>query len=186
MKELLINAGGMLSFASLIWYGIKVWLGKATPTSIASWVMWVILDVVILGSTLATGKPFALALSYVAGAAFVLVVHLKKGTWTWTYVETISAVGATVSTILWQTLSPEAGVIAGVVAMTAAGMPMLLFFYRHPDRQAFWVFMNVTIACTMTLIATWPWTIGGSLLCGGGLLYNGFMAYLAFQDKKAL
>ena len=186
MKEFLINAGGLLSFGAMVWFGVKVWRGKAEPTSMASWLMWVILDAVILGSTIATHKPCALALSYVAGASFVFIVHIKKGKWVWTYVETISAGGTAVSTILWFTLSPEAGVIAGIVAMTAAGMPMLLSFAKAPDRQAFWLFANVTIACAMTLIATWPWTIGGSLLSGGGLLYNGLVAYLATRDQRPL
>ena len=114
----------------------------------------------------------------------MFIVHIWKGKWVWTSLETWSAIGAAISMGLWLTLSPEAGVIAGVVAMTAAGMPLVLSFIKAPDRQAFWLFANVAIACGMTLIATWPWTIGGSLLSGGGILYNGYVAYLALKDKR--
>lgn len=183
MKELIINVAGILSFLNLVWYALKVWRRKASPTNTASWLMWVILDSVILCSSITTGQPYALALSYTLGAAAVLFVHLKLGTWTWTRVETLSAIGAVIATVLWQMLSPEYGVIAGVTAMTLAGIPLMCGLWKQPDSRSFWMFCNTAIACFLTLLGTWPWTIGGSLLPVAGMIYNVLAAFLTIRDK---
>ena len=184
MKGIIINAAGILSFLNLAWFAIKVWNKKVEANSTASWLMWVILDTVVLGSTAASGKSIALAASYVAGASMVFAAHLKHGKWVWTWVETLSAIGATVAAILWQTLSPEAGVIAGIVAMTAAGVPILVFFCKSPDRGAAAMFGVTTFACLITLLASLPWSIGGCLLSAGGFVYNGLMSSLAIRDRR--
>lgn len=183
MNKLILIAG-LLSFLNLTWYAIKVWTKKAGANSIASWLMWVCLDSVILGCTLATGKPYALALSYVAGASFVLIAQFKRGTWTWTGVETFSAIGATIATILWQTIDPAYGVGAGVIAMTLAGIPLMRFMWNNPDPTSFWMFANTVIACILTLVALDTWSIGGALLPAGGLLFNGYMAIIVLRKKK--
>jgi hypothetical protein len=185
MKGLLINTAGILSFINLAWFALKIWRHKAATTSTASWLMWVVLDLVILGSTIATHQPCALALSYTLGASAVLLVHFKLGRWIWTRVETVSAIGAAISAVLWQTLSAEWGVIAGIIAMNVAGVPLIIGLWKQPDRQAFWVFATTAIACLMTLLGTWPWTIGGSLLPGAGMIYNAAIAYMVLRDKRA-
>jgi len=183
MKELLINSAAVLSFLNLSWFAVKVWRGKAALTSTASWLMWVVIDLVILGSTIATHKPYALALSYTLGASAVLFVQLKLGKWIWTRVETVSAIGSAISLLLWQILSPECGVIAGIMALNISGFPLLMILWKNPDRQAFWMFTTTAIACLMTLIGTWPWTIGGSLLSVSGILYNATLAGLVLRKK---
>lgn len=174
----LIYGAGALSFVNLAWYAIKIWFRMTPANSIASWMMWVALDAVILGSTIATHQPYALSLSYVAGALLVLIAHFKCGTWVWTNVETYSLIGAVIATILWQTVSANVGVLSGLTAMTLAGIPLMQYMWVHPDRKSFWMFTNTCIACVLTLIPTWPWTIGGSALSLGGLAFNGTMAWM--------
>ena len=146
--------------------------------------MWFSLDIILLACTIATGKPYRLILSYTIGSLIVLIVHCNRGKWMWTHIETLSAVGVAVTAVLWQTLSPELGVIAGVSAMTIAGIPMTIHLWEHPDRGAFWMFTNTLIACTLTLIGTWPWSIGGSLLPGGVIFFNGLLAWIVLRDNR--
>lgn len=184
MKENLIMIAGLISFLNLAFYAYQVWTRKAGANSIASWLMWLTLDVVILGSSIATKQPYALALSYVAGATLVLIAQCKRGTWVWTNVETFSGIGAVIATVLWQTMSPESGVKAGVIAMSLAGIPMMKFMWNNPDRTAFPMFAITTVACIMTMFGTLPWTVGGSLLATGGALFNGYMAIIVLRNER--
>ncbi|MFA6297413.1 MAG: hypothetical protein WC629_02520, partial [Candidatus Paceibacterota bacterium] len=84
----------------------------------------------------------------------------------------------------WQTLSPEYGVVAGVVALNISGFPLLRSLWKHPDRQAFWMFAITAFACFLTLLVTWPWTIGGSLLSVSGIVYNFTLALLVLRKEK--
>jgi hypothetical protein len=183
MNQYLINAAGILSFLNLAYFAWRVWTGRVPPASTASWLMWVILDSVILGASIATGQPYALALSYTLGAATVLAANLKRGRWVWTRVETFSAIGAAIATVVWQSLDAEWGVVAGVIAMTLAGYPLAKTIWTSPNPGYFWMLANTAIACILTLIGTLPWTIGGSLLSGAGLAFNGTLAALSLRKK---
>jgi hypothetical protein len=174
----------LLSFFNLAWFANQIFRKKITATNSATWMMWVILDSIILGSNIETGKPYFLALSYVAGATPVFVAHLKMGSWKWTRRETFSAIVAILATVIWQTTSANWGVIAGVLAMTSAGIPLLLDLRKKPDSNCFWVFGLTSIACLLTIISIWPWTVGGTALAFGGILYNGYLANVCFGEPE--
>ena len=181
INGLLIYGGGSLSLLNLLYFAWGIWSGAIAPTNTASWLMWTLLDLTALGTAIASRNPFALALSYTVGAGAVLLVHLRLGTWTWTWVESFSALGVVVSIILWQKLSADYGIIACVSAMTIAGTPLLVTLWSYPDPRVFWVFANTAIACAMTLAGSRPWTVGGVMLPGCGLIWNGAVALIALR-----
>ena len=178
----LLKIAALISLLNLSFFAIQIFRKKIDATNTATWLMWVIIDAVVLGSTLATGKPYLLILSYTVGATLVLIAHLIHGRWKWTRDETRSAIGASIATIIWQTINPDYGVIAGVIAMTIAGMPLLFDLNKGMITLAP-MFGYTTLACVLTLIATWPFTIGGSFLALGGMLYNGYMCLLCLTDE---
>ncbi len=178
MKHLLLYGAAVLSFINLTSYAHRIHRGKARATNTATWLMWVVLDIIVLASTIVTNEPFALALSYTLGASAVLLVHFTRGSWKWTWVETVCAIGTIISVILWQTLSANYAVIAGVAAMSISGGPLIRTLWNEPNSESFSVFALTTVACFITLLATWPWSIGGSLLAGAGMIYNGMLAWL--------
>ena len=181
MNKTLVYGGGIVSLLNLMWFAWGIASGAIVPTNTATWLMWFLLDLTALGTAIAARKPFALPLSYTAGAATILAVHLKMGTWQWTWIETSSAIGVTISAILWQKLSADWGTIACVTAMTIASFPIAVSLWMEPNAGAFWVFANAVVACTMTLIGARPWSIGGSLLATCGMVFNGLIAVLTLR-----
>lgn len=177
LQQFAVYAGGAIACLVLVVYAVLTAKGIVETSSTASWLMWTILDIVITFATAATGKPIWLPLGYTIGASSILLVHLFKGAWKWTYVETLCLIGATVATYLWQTISGNAGVVAGVAAMYIAGLPMVFMMWRGADRKLYQLFAWCAVASFLTVLGTLPWTIGGSLLGTGGTVFNGLVAY---------
>lgn len=194
-SEVLIYGAGVVSFVNLLWFARNMWYGKAAVTNTASWAMWFALDLSALAMMIADKKPFMLTLGYTIGAAVVLGVHVAKGGWKWTWVEMVSALGVAASVGFWLALdSLELGTIAYLTAMTIAGIPLLTLFAKTPDRNAFWVFANTVIACSLHLLGAWPvssifsaapaWTIVGDLIGITGFIFNGIIAILVLRAPR--
>lgn len=174
--NLILQIAALISFVNLLHFAGKVQNGKIEAANTATWLMWFIIDAVILGSTISAGKPYLLPLSYTVGSLAVLGAHIKYGKWQWGRRETFSALGATIATVIWQTINPDTGVIAGVTALTLAGMPFLLDIKKKPDGGCFSMFALTSVACALTLLGSWPWTLSGTILAWGGLIFNTYLA----------
>jgi hypothetical protein len=148
--------------------------------------MWTVLDVLLLGSTISAHQPPWLPLGYTIGAFMVTVALFVRGTWQWSSKETWCAIGAGITAFLWLTLGALAGILAGITAMTLAGMPLWIDMYRNPVRATWPLWTITVVACLLTLLGS-DWSLSGIALALGGILFNGSIAYLVlFRKPKAL
>jgi len=182
LKDYITYAGGAISLLNLLWFAKLIWQRKTSPQSSASWLMWVILDAVLLGSTIAAKQPMWLPLSYTLGAAAVTVTLFARGVWLWSWKETVCGVGALIAAYLWLNTGALAGIIAGLVAMTFAGMPIMIDMIKTPVRSTLPVWGWTVVACICTIIGS-DWTWEGTLVAAGGLSYNGIMSVLVLRGK---
>jgi hypothetical protein len=167
--------------ANLLWFAWRVWFFLVPPQSPATWLMWFALDALLFVTTLLAGKPIWLPLSYVIGAGLIAIAMFVRGKWSWTYRETLCAIATAVATYYWLALGPDAGVFAGVVALTAAGVPVFLDMLRNPVRKTFPLWAITALGCICTLLGS-DWTVTGTVLAWGGLLFNGFLAFYVLRD----
>lgn len=181
MKETLSLFGGIVSAANMVWFAWKVWSLTIPPQSSATWVMWFAIDVLLFVTTLLAGKPIWLPLSYMIGAGTVAIAMFARGKWVWSYRETLCAVATVMAAYYWQTHGAAAGVFAGVIALTAAGIPVFLDMLRNPVRATFPLWALTAVGCIFTLLGS-DWTVTGTVLAWGGLTFNGFLALYVLRD----
>ncbi len=174
--------GGVVSFLNLAYFGLRIWNSRIKPQSPASWLMWLVLELVILGSTIAAHKPIWLILSYVIGAVIVTFVLFRRGTWEWSWRESACAVLALVATYLWQNLGATVGILAGILAMTAAGIPLFLDMIFRPIRNTWSMWAWTAVACVFTLIGS-DGTFEGSGLAWSGVIFNTLMVPIVLRGK---
>lgn len=182
MKEIIGIAGGIISGANLVFFAWQILVKKVEAPSIASWVLWTVLDVMLLITTVISGKPMWLPLSYTIGATAVTALCLVRGKWSWSYKETVCAVATVIAAYFWQTQGASVGVLAGVVAMTVAGTPLYIDMIREPIRGTFYVWAVTALACVLTLLAS-DWSFIGTILAWGGLVFNGSLALIVLRGK---
>lgn len=182
MKSNVAIFGAFVAAAYFIFYAWKILTKRVKPQSSASWFMWLVLDGMILVTTYLAQKPVWLPFAYVIGCVPLTAVNLIRGKWVWSKRETFSLMLAVVAAIIWQTNGAIVGLVAGVVAMCAAGIPVLMDMVKKPDRKSFWVWMVTVFACICTLIGS-DWTLAGIVLALGSLGYNSVMSALVLRDR---
>lgn len=178
LQEFLVFAGALVACLVLLHYAWRVWNGKAATTNMASWLMWFVMDVVIMINTIIVKEPYLLALGFTIGAGSVFLVHLKKGTWKWTGVETFSVAAATTAFLAGQVFGGNFGIVIGTTAMVLAGMPALLDLHKRPERTALPVFAYSSVAGFLTLLGTLPWSLGASLFPTTSFIWNALVVWL--------
>ncbi len=185
MKEYIGVLGGVVAVSVLLHYTYQVIRGKVAAASIASWLMWSILDIILLVTTWQAGKPVWLPLGWTVGSSLITISLLKRGQWIWQKTETLSALCALTATILWLTQGAVAGIIAGTLAMNFAGFPLLMEMVKRPIRATFHVWFVTCIACVCTLLAS-DWSLAGTFLPWASLAYNGLLSVLVLRQRNAV
>jgi hypothetical protein len=182
LKEYIGLFGGVVAVSVLLHYAWNVIRGKAAAASVASWLMWTILDMILLATTWQAGKPVWLPLGWTIGASLITISLLKRGQWVWQRTETLSAICAFIAAIVWLTQGAVLGIVAGTLAMNLAGIPMLIEMMVKPIRATFHVWFVTCIACVLTLIAS-DLTFAGTFLPIMSLIYNGALSIIVLDDR---
>lgn len=170
--------GGIIGFSVLVWFAYGVWFKKIPATTPASWLMWTVLDAILLVTTIASGKAPWLPLGWTIGATLVTIACFVRGTWTWSYKETISAIGSGISIYLSYKWGHFAGLLGAIFAMNIAGIPITVDMWRNPVRESTPVWVFTVVACLFTLLGS-DWSKAGIVLALSSMAYNGAMAIIA-------
>jgi hypothetical protein len=142
--------------------------------------MWTTIDTILLAATVAAGQPYALPLAYTAGATLDTIALLKRGRWIWGWVETVSAIGATVAMVMWKCYDAEKSIIAAVLAMNIAGIQLLIDMVRKPVPGTLPVWALTCVASVLTLLGS-DGSLSGTLLAWSGLNYNAILSALCLR-----
>lgn len=184
MKELITftNLGGLIAFGIMAWYACNVWMRKVPASTPASWLMWAILDSLLLLTTLANHQPGLLTGAWTIGATMVTIALFVRGKWSWSYKETICAIGVAITACVWLNYGALVGLLAGIAAMNTAGLPIAIDLWRNPVRGTWPVWGFTTIACLCTLLGS-DWSFAGIILPCTSMFFNGLLTWVVLFKK---
>jgi hypothetical protein len=183
-KEKIAIFGAAVIMLYLWWYTIAIWTGKRKTQNPASWLMWFILDCLLLVVTFLGGKPIWLPLAYAAGCGPVMVVNFFRGKLVWSWWREGLALGAaSVATYIWLSSGADWGIISGAAAMTIAGIPLYVNLAKKPDRSSFWMWFLTAFACVCTAIGS-DWSVTGLALAVGSFAYNSTLSVVVLRRVK--
>lgn len=183
LKLFFTYLGGFVAFSVLIMFARNVWTRKVPASTPASWLMWTILDVLLLVTTLANHKPGWLPGAWTLGAGSVTVALIVRGKWIWSYKETISAIGAAIATYIWLSYGAMLGLVASIAAMNIAGIPNFIDLWKNPIRGTWPVWGFTAVACFLTLLGS-DWSFGGIILATTSMFFNGLLLCIVLFRKS--
>lgn len=185
LKTSLEYVGGLIAFLTLVWYARNIWFKKVPAQTPASFLMWTMLDMVLLATTLANHKPGWLPGAWTAGATLVTIALFVRGKWAWSWKETLSAICATVAMSVWYKSNNEIGLYAAIIAMNSAGVPNLIDMWKNPIRESWPVWFLTVVACLFTIAGS-DWTFNGMILPICSTIYNGTVTLIVLFKKPTV
>lgn len=179
-KKVLTSISGLIVMVAEIAFGVSM-LIQDIPQNVVSWILWTIMDILVTGTMFFAGSKgsWKLPAGFTVGAVFVTSILLFRGSWQWTMVETLSAVGVAVSVLVWKTAGAKVGVIASTLAMNMAGIPAMWMAFQHPDINTCWYWSVATAACIFSIVGAKSWTIEERFFPVNSLVFQAIMAVLA-------
>ncbi len=177
MQEYLRYAGGAVASSVLLYYAINVVMGRAKAESVASWLMWALIDSLLLATTWQANKPIWLPLGWTVGCWIIVLSLFWRGTWKWTWRETISAICVSIATFIWQNQGAGIGMIAGTSSLIIAGTPLVIEMWKNPDPKTLYIWSITAIACMLTLAGS-DGTILSIATPIGSMIFNLSMCYI--------
>lgn len=157
MKEGLSVLAGLLCIVGLIPY-IRAILRKETKPAKASWMIWAILDTIILSGMLAKQAVNGQIVGSVIGTWVVVFLALKYGTPGWKTLDKICLTGAVVGILLWGIFrNPLLGIIISLGVNTIGSIPTFVSAWRDPNREdkLAWTIFWLSSVCATIAIPEW-------------------------------
>ena len=169
---------------ALLWYAIKVWKRKSPPTSFASFLMWTIMDMLLVVNALRTGQPIWMQLGFTIGASAVTYTLWKRGTFVWTIDETLTAICSAAALSLLFIANGTWGLFGTTLAMTIAGWPAFRDNRKNPVRDTLPMWFTTVIGCVLSLYGS-SWNSWDAfilpLMCGS---YNALMSIVVLRRVR--
>jgi len=181
-RKSLATVGGLMASLTIIAFGLSL-LSSNVEQNVVTWIMWAILDVLLLLSSIAAGSKGAwlLPAGYTLGATTTAVVLLRRGVWVWGTIETLCAVGVLASVVVWRSVGPKWAIVALTIAMTIAGVPEAHHEYLNPQPASWWLWAIVALSCVLTGFATKEWSIKERFFPIASFCWNAFMTILVLR-----
>lgn len=158
-------AFGMVALGiTLIGYWIlSTELKKATTKPpISSWVLWTIINVLLLSALLIGNAKIPQLIQmtgYTVGTVFIAILVYRRGTWTWTVLDSRVAGLAGLSLLLWAIMGNEVIAIAlFLIALTVASVPTWQALLIDPKSQSEWPWFLFWIGGVLNIFAVEEWS----------------------------
>lgn len=172
MKQKIGFLGGLISTIVVVAFGIYLAVNDVHQ-NVVTWIMWTILDVIILLTSLAAGnKQPWLPAGYTLGSFLVTAIIISRGDWQWGIVETISIIGVLVAIIFWKKSGPRSAIVVSTLAMTVAGIPAMRDAWLAPDPGSWWLWGGVAFSCILSCYGAKAWTIEDRFMPCASLVFN--------------
>ncbi len=171
-----------MALGVFLWYAYNVWTRKAHASTGATWVMWVVLDSLLLATTIANNEPGYLPGAWVLGSTSVAIALFVRGKWIWSYKETICAIGAIISAYIWFRYGALIGLMGSITAMNIAGIPNFIDLWRNPIKDTWPVWGFSALSCLLTLIGS-DWSLGGIINAVNGIFFNTILLIIVLFKK---
>lgn len=157
MKDALSVIAGLLAFIGIIPYIYGI-LREETKPAKASWIIWTVLDIIVLAGMFAKHAVNGQILGATIGAAVIAILALKYGVPGWTKLDRFCFAGAILGIVLWQAFSnPTLGIITSLSVAFIGSIPTFASAWKDPKREnkLAWTIAFISSICAIIAIPQW-------------------------------
>lgn len=183
MEQLQI-IGAIIGLCAYIPLFIDVQNGK--EQSFATWLLWSILDALVVASLIYQHGNYKLSLGYMTGAIAItiLLIYQRKVSWTW--FETMIAILAIICMAVWWYSGPKAGTVASSLALAIASIPLQIAVLKNPKDAPILPYILFLVANIVSFLGGKSWTIEERFFPGSAIIVTLLVLLLAMRKPKTV
>ena len=147
---------------SLAVFGFDLWKGPITPAkpAIATWLIFFVLDVVVLVGMYAKNELNWQICVATAGALWTTVLAYMYGVSGWTPIDTVCLTGAALGVVLWSYFrEANWGIVIGSTAMVIGVVPTVISTWIDPSHENLIAWSIGTLSCVFQIASVRSLTI---------------------------
>lgn len=158
MENTLSVVSGILFAIGLIPTLISLWHKKIQPV-MASWLVWAIIDTLILLSLLAehalNGQIVGATIGMWSVVIFIFRFKTTKG---WTLIDKFCFCFSILGIVLWQIFqNPTIGLIVGLCAIIISTIPTFISIWQDPARENKFTWPILWLSCIFNVMSVEKW-----------------------------
>lgn len=151
--------------------------------SFATWLLWFILDVIVLfGVFDQDGNPYLFS-AFALGTGIVTILLVVKKQVSWSSFETYISWMVTVCIIVYLLAGPHLAIIATVLALNIAGIPQVIATFKDPKATPTIAYSLFAISALLSAISAKAWTVEDMLPAISTLIYASTVAILSLRKN---
>lgn len=152
--------------ASYVPYIQAIRKGTTKPAK-ASWVIWGLLDTIILAAMIAKGTVNYQIVGTIFGVWTVMYLAVRRGEPGWTNLDKFCLTGSALAVVIWQIFdSPTLGLAASLAANFIGSIPTLGKTWDDPkqENKLAWTLGWISCVLTVAAVPTWSLDVAGQPL----------------------
>ena len=102
--------------------------------SFASYMLWLVLDIIMLLGVLKGHANPVLYFTYSVGTAFVVVWLAIQKKYSWSSIETMTLILVAICVYVYFSSDARHSIVASCVSIDIAGVPLMIKIYREPNK----------------------------------------------------
>lgn len=157
MTETLSVLAGLLYLAAFAPY-IRAILRQETKPATTSWIIWAILDTILLVGMVVEQTVNGQIAGAVLGSWAVVLLAFRYGSSGWTTLDRICFGGALLAIVLWQLFDdPLVGILTSLLAYSIGFAPTIASALKDARREntAAWSLFWISSLCSLLAIPVW-------------------------------
>lgn len=149
-----------VSLAFLIYiYMIRLFRKGDIEQNLATWLSWVLLDVVAGLSLYVQGGNWPLLVAYVVGGITIVLCIVKSAKFDWGNVEKICFALVIICIVLWKLFGPQYATVVSTIGVAIAFLPQAKDVFLRPEKNPVEIFTGFTVVNALATVAGKSWTI---------------------------
>lgn len=152
--------------------------------NVATWILWVSLDVIALMSIILQKGNYLLLMFYCTCGILVILSLVYKRLFSWSKFESFVLGLVVICLVVWSLSGSRWATIASTIAICISGTPQIRDSWRTPDRTTGMIYMGYVLANSLSFFGGKAWTVEERFYPGMMVILCITIAWVSFRKKN--
>ncbi|MEN9639695.1 MAG: hypothetical protein RLZZ262_1564 [Bacteroidota bacterium] len=152
--------------------------------SLATWALWVSLDLIAMFSVIIQKGNWLILACYISGGSLVTLGLIYKKYFKWTWFESLVLVMVVICLVVWWFSGSWMATIASTIAVVISGFPQVKDSWSNPDKKTGHIYLWYAVANALSFFGGKSWSIEDRFYPGMCVPLCVFIGIISFRSKE--